>query len=121
VQDHEEVVLVLVDLRALIAREDVLVVEGMEVEVLLEPRAVDDPRALDVDPAQPPGLQELDVGCLGLLRRPDDGATSTPAQAGQVRHGDFVARRSTSLAPEGEIYPRDRRRARVHRLGSGFS
>src|SRR5881397_72666 len=62
VQDDEQVVLVLVDLRALVAREDVLVVEGMEVEVLLEPDAVDRPRALDVDPAQAVGLDGLDVG-----------------------------------------------------------
>ena len=38
VQDDEEVVVVLVDLRALVARVDVLVVEMMELEVLLQPR-----------------------------------------------------------------------------------
>ena len=40
VQDDEEVVVVLVDLRALVARVDVLVVEMMELEVLLQPRPV---------------------------------------------------------------------------------
>jgi hypothetical protein len=52
VQDDEQVVVVFVDLRALVAREDVLVVERVELEVLLEPGAVDRPGALDVDPAQ---------------------------------------------------------------------
>ena len=52
VQDDEQVVVVLVHLRALVARVDVLVVERVEVEVLLEPGAVDLARALDVDPAQ---------------------------------------------------------------------
>jgi hypothetical protein len=41
VQHDEQVVVVLVDLRALVARADVLVVERVELEVLLEPRAVD--------------------------------------------------------------------------------
>ena len=41
VQDDEQVVVVLVDLRALVAREDVLVVERVELEVLLQPGAVD--------------------------------------------------------------------------------
>ena len=40
VQDDEQVVVVLVDLRALVAAADVLVVERVEVEVLLQPRAV---------------------------------------------------------------------------------
>ena len=62
VQDDEEVVVVLVDLRALVARGDVLVVEGVELEVLLEPGAVDRAGPLDVDPAQPVGLDDLDVG-----------------------------------------------------------
>jgi hypothetical protein len=78
VQDDEQVVVVDVDLRALVAREDVLVVEGVEVEVLLEPRAVDLARALDVDPAEGPTvddvLDDLDVGCFRLLRACDDPA-----------------------------------------------
>ena len=65
VQDDEQVVVVLVDLRALVAREDVLVVERVEVEVLLEPGAVDRPRALDVQPAQAFELDDLDVGLGG--------------------------------------------------------
>jgi hypothetical protein len=61
VQDDEQVVLVLVDLRALVAREDVLVVERVELEALLQPRAVDLARALDVDPAEAGGLDDLDA------------------------------------------------------------
>ena len=52
VENDEEVVLVLVDLRPLIARQDVLVVERVELEVLLEPGAIDGPGPLDVDPAE---------------------------------------------------------------------
>jgi hypothetical protein len=74
----------------------------VEVEVLLEPRAVDLARALDVDPPQAPSLDDvlddLDVGMLGLRRTCDDRAAgprrSTKARLGQVRHGDFEARRS---------------------------
>src|SRR3712207_7942612 len=51
-QDDEQVVLVLVDLRPLVAREDVFVVERVEVEVLLEPGAIGSSRALDVDPPE---------------------------------------------------------------------
>jgi hypothetical protein len=50
----------------------------MEVEVLLEPRAVDLARALDVDPAERTTvedvLDDLDVGCLRLLRACNDPA-----------------------------------------------
>ena len=92
VQDDEQVVVVLVDLRALVARGDVLVVERVEVEVLLEPGAVDRARALDVDPAQAvrprrPRLRRPQA------RRPCDdldrehAADATEAGLGQVRHG----------------------------------
>ena len=66
VQDDEQVVVVLVDLRALVAREDVLVVERVELEALLEPGAVDLARALDVDPAEAGGLDDLDARVLAL-------------------------------------------------------
>ena len=66
VQDDEEVVLVLVDLRALVPREDVLVVERVELEVLLEPGALGRAGALDVDPAEPAPLDGLDAGLSGL-------------------------------------------------------
>src|ERR671914_1852861 len=52
VENDEQVVGVLVDLRPLVARQDVLVVERVELEVLLEPRLVEWARTLDVDPAQ---------------------------------------------------------------------
>ncbi len=61
VEDDEEVVVVDVDLRALVARADVLVVERVELEVLLEPRLVDGPGTLDVDPAQAFALDDLYV------------------------------------------------------------
>src|SRR6476469_8583658 len=100
VQHDEQVVVVLVDLRALIAAEDVLVVEVVEVEVLLEPRAVGERGALDVDPAQrrrafDGRLDDLDVGTLGLsgerVRATRPRRSSQPG-LGQVRHGDFEAR-----------------------------
>jgi hypothetical protein len=77
VQDDEEVVVVLVDLRALVARVDVLVVELMKLEVLLQPRAVGRARPLDVDPAQPFGLDDLDVRGLDF----DLGGPGTAAPA----------------------------------------
>ena len=66
VQDAEQVVVVLVDLRALVAREDVLVVERVELEPLLEPGAIDLARPLDVDPAEAGGLDDLDAGLFAL-------------------------------------------------------
>src|SRR4051812_22648050 len=65
VQDDEQVLVVLVDLRTLVARDDVLVVERVELEALLQPREVDRARALDVDPAQAEGLDDLDVRLVG--------------------------------------------------------
>src|SRR4051794_1795924 len=101
VQDDEEVVVVLVDLRALVAREHVLVVEGMELEALLEPRAVGRPRALDVVPAEAGGLDDLDARLLALrcARRLEAAARAAttegcPRDAGHAR--DSVGRRSAS-------------------------
>ena len=80
VQDDEEVLGVLVDLRALVARGHVLVVERMELEVLLEPRAVDRAGPLDVDPPQPMGLDGLYVGLRaavsGMRVSPDTGGSA---------------------------------------------
>ena len=66
VEDDEEVVVVDVDLRPLVAREHVLEVEGVEVEVLLQPGALERAGVLDVDPAQAGGVDLLDVRGLRL-------------------------------------------------------
>src|SRR5436190_3531095 len=99
VQDDEQVVVVLVDLRALVAREDVLVVQRVEVEVLLQPGAIAGPGPLDMDPAQAVGLDGLDVGGLRLGRAGWDVAAgtdrSTKAGLGQARHWDFAGRHSS--------------------------
>ena len=68
VQDDEQVLVVLIDLRALVARQHVFVVQRMEVEVLLQPGAIDGAGALDVDPAQPDLLDDLGLGLLRRLR-----------------------------------------------------
>ena len=81
VQHDEQVVVVLVDLRALVARADVLVVEGMEVEVLLQPRLLERARALDVDPAQAGRLDDLDAR-LGALRRASAAASGRADRTG---------------------------------------
>jgi hypothetical protein len=64
----------------------------VEVEVLLEPGAVDLPRALDVDPAQAVGLDDLDVRGVRLDRGRDAVAARArgPTERGawQSRHGD---------------------------------
>ena len=106
VQDDEEVLGVLVELRALVAREDVLVVEGVEVEVLLQPGALGLAGALDVDPAQAGVLDDLDLGLLRLVLDARDRATRPhgPAQAGlgQARHGSyFAARRGSASGGSG--------------------
>ncbi len=91
VQDDEQVVLVLVDLRTLVAGEDVLVVQRVKAEVLLEPGAIGLARLDDVDPAQAVVFDDLDVGGL-RLRSASDGRTAAagrPPQAGlgQAGHG----------------------------------
>src|SRR6185295_8007604 len=96
----EEVVVVDVDLRPLVAREHVLEIEGVEVEVLLQPGALEGAGALDVDPAQAAGVDLLDPGGfrLRLGRRNDEIAASTrPPQPGlrKVRH---LARSSSRRA-----------------------
>ena len=61
VQHDEDVVVVLVELRALVAREDVLVVERVEIEVLLQPVAVRGAGRFDVDPADGGRLDDLRI------------------------------------------------------------
>jgi hypothetical protein len=91
VQDDEQVVGVLVDLRALVARQDVLEVEGMEPELLLEPSTLERRGALDVDPAQPLGGDRLDLGLALLWLRRGRDEMAGPGQPSQpwlreVRH-----------------------------------
>jgi hypothetical protein len=90
VEHDEQVVVVLVDLRALVARADVLEVERVEVEVLLQPGHVGRARALDVDPAEAEGLDDLDAGLGAVRRRIDDRArgAATERAAGQARHDE---------------------------------
>jgi len=89
-EDDEQVVLVLVDLRPLVAGDDVLVVERMKLEVLLEPGAIEGARTLDVDPAQAVVLDDLDVGlswsgCGGVRIDPTAGSAAK-AWLRKVRH-----------------------------------
>src|SRR5215203_274737 len=79
VEDDEEVVVVDVDLRPLVAREDVLEVKRVELEVLLEPAALERSRPLDVDPAQAVRVDLLDVWLLWLRRRRLRDELATPA------------------------------------------
>ena len=65
VEDDEEVVVVRVELRALVARVDVFPVERVEVVVLLEPLAVGEAGIVDVDPAETGGLDDARVVYLG--------------------------------------------------------
>jgi hypothetical protein len=59
VEDDEEVLVVLVDLRPLVARGDVLEVEGVEVEVLLQPCLLGGAGAVELHPSQPLGRDLL--------------------------------------------------------------
>ena len=64
VEDDEDVVVIRVELRALVARVDVLEIERVEIEVLLEPFAMRQARLFDVDPAEPARLDDRRFGCL---------------------------------------------------------
>jgi hypothetical protein len=88
VQDDEQVAVVLVDLRALVAREHVLVVELVEVEALLEPGLVRGARALDVDPAEAGGLDDVGARIVALDRGVRRRRAKEPAKAwlGEARH-----------------------------------
>src|SRR5205085_5919625 len=80
-QNDEEVVVVLVELRALVARADVLVVERVELEVLLEPGLVDRAGTLDVDPTQTVVLDDLyaRLSLRGELGYPADASGAAKA------------------------------------------
>ena len=98
VEDDEQVVVVDVDLRPLVAREHVLEVEGVEVEVLLEPGALERARALDVDPAQAGGVDLLDAAA----------SAAQPGGPRQMSSPRRVARRSLGFGRFGIV--------RAHRL-----
>ena len=106
-QDDEDVVVVRVELRALVARVDVLVVEGVEVEALLEPLAVGQSGLFDVDPAEACGLDDLRLGDVYLAGQQDtagrDGTAKSRARERQGRHrlGGFIGRSGAILAPRG--------------------
>jgi hypothetical protein len=97
VQNDEQVVVVGVQLRALIARVDVFPVEWVEVVVLLEPLAVGESRIVDVDPSEAGGLDDARVLYLGAGRVDVAGRMrSAKPRAGerrQVRHrlGGFIS------------------------------
>ena len=98
VEDDEEVVVVDVDLRPLVAGEDVLEVERVEVEVLLEPGALQRARVLDVDPAQAGSVDLLDVGGLWLSRSSGDDETRRAGRARRSRgFGRFGIARARRL------------------------
>ena len=78
-EDDEDVVVVLVELGAVVARVDVLVVERVEVEVRLEPVAVGRPRRLDVDPADAGRLDDVGRGDIGRRRSRRSGSWAAAA------------------------------------------
>ena len=78
VKDDEQVVGVLVDLRPLVARQHVLEVEAVELEVLLEPSPLECARAIDLDPAEALAGDRLYVGLLALSGRRRLGVSSLP-------------------------------------------
>jgi len=63
----------------------VLEVERVEVEVLLQPGALQRPRALDVDPAQAGGVDLLDVWRLRLSLRSRGENLAAPGSPPQPR------------------------------------
>jgi hypothetical protein len=92
-QDDEDVVVVLVELRAVVARVDVLVVEGLELEVGLQPVPIGGPRRLDLDPADTGRLDDLgatsSVGATGTatpVRRIDGSGEGAEARYSARTH-----------------------------------
>ncbi len=104
--DEEEVLVVLVDLGPLVVARDVLEVELVEVELLCQPDPVGESGLVDVDPAQPRGLDDLGPGlAMELLvgRR----LRHRPARAEEARHppsprGLFWVVHSTTSHRPGE-------------------
>ena len=92
-QHDEDVVVVLIELRALVAREDVLVVERVEIEVLFQPVAVGGARRLDVDPADAGSFDDVRI-CHDLghddVRLVARATTARAARKRQVGHGGMV-------------------------------
>src|SRR4029079_14411430 len=93
--------------RPLVAGRHVLVVEGVELEMLLEPGAIDGGGALDVDPTEP---AELDGLYVRLSRDRSEGrigprASGAPeARLRKARHRVKAGRRLR--APQRGFYPR---------------
>ena len=88
-EDGEEVlvVLVVVDLRALALRDDVLDVERVPAEPLGEHLRRLEVGRDDVDPGQPGGAELRDLrGARDVVRA--GARPGAPADAGQARHGD---------------------------------
>ena len=104
-QDDEDVVVVGVELGALVPGVDVLVVEGVEVEALLEPLAVGQSGLFDVDPAEAGGLDDLGIRYLYLAGQQDtagrDGTAKSRARERQGRHrlGGFIGRSRRNPSP----------------------
>ena len=89
VEDGEEVavVLVVVDLRALSLRDDVLDVQRMPAEALGQSLSRAQIRSDRVDPGQPGGAELSDLrGARDVVRA--GARADAPADAGQARHGD---------------------------------
>ena len=89
VEDGEEVavVLVVVDLRALALRDDVLDVQRMPAEALGQSLSRAQIRRDRVDPGQPGGAELSDLrGARDVVRA--GARADAPADAGQARHGD---------------------------------
>src|SRR5262249_55219309 len=114
VQDDEQVVVVDVDLRTLVAGEDVLEVEGVEVEVLLEPASLEVSRPLDVDPAQAGRVDLLDARGLRLSLRSRADQVAAPDAPPQpwlrkVRHRSGPVSCRSPQASGGRLNARGRR------------
>ena len=107
-QDDEDVVVVLVELGAVVARVDVLVVERVEVEMRLEPVAVGGARRLDVDPADPRRLDDVgrgDVAPATRRRSGRRGGVRADGAADAGRRGSARHHRSRRVGGRGPVRP----------------
>ena len=88
VEDAEEVVGILVDLRALALREDILEVERVPAEAIGEGSCLLGPRSVEMNPGQAVRLELCDAALRPCGGFPRLRARSRTLDAGKAWHGD---------------------------------
>jgi len=85
VEDGEEMVTVLIDLRPLVTAKDVFVGQSMKVKTLLQPGSVSSSWPFNIDPTEAVELNLFCVEAFRLLRSDGSGRNSTRATEAWLR------------------------------------